>query len=849
MILNEKDGSITVFLVIVLSSVIMLAGILVEAARVRAGELLIKRSIETAMNSALAGYTSELKTNYGIFALHENDPHMLRETVESYVQRSGGVGINGKGIDLYGFKIENIEVTPLGGIDKDEILRGQILKHMEYRVPKQLIQGMSEILLSMLNIGNRSKEMSKKAEIEEKMAGVQNLRDKLDKEIEKSRDFNSRERFKEMLDSYIYLIEDKIGLEDMIKDAKEHKERKSLEYEQGKKAKQIKDKYKEIISYVRSYCEIYDEAKQISVSLVSEAEIALANADELKGDINTKDEMFAERLNRNIGVYKGDIYSANIKEVNEAVTVNEELIKKILQKAEKIDGIANKSIKGNLRSRIKEAIEYEQIIDLVDQYDKSLPRSVSGERPGKEYEKYKKYDARTTVANLMKNEEWEQSNNMEAQKEKSSESQSLLSATDFNSLNFITKAFNFVAEAGDRAKKSSVNLKEELYINEYILSTFKNAVKEKEKEKEEQKDIWGRETFYNNCEVEYILTGNPDETFNKNAVKGELLLLRFACNISHLYMDPVKNKDALNIAISVSGWTGFGVPVVHTLIMSAWSMAEAMLDIRDLLNGDKIPLYKTNRDWRLKIGAQGIMDSFFKNSEKVIDETVDRIADAINDIATNMIDRAVEEAFSSLLIGNDDDNNNDSIFDRAKELNEISELRNEIRKIALEEVEKIKKAGVGSINSVVEKEKERVKKLIGGRISVVKERVTQSIESKTKEGRESLDNYLQQGMGESIKNDFLSRLLLMSYKDYLRILLLSREPNIKLQRIKRLINVNMGLLDSDFMLSGHNTSIEVKALVSMKYIFLTSHLFSARGENTKGIRGRHQFKLLFNKSY
>jgi len=49
-------------------------------------------------------------------------------------------------------------------------------------------------------------------------------------------------------------------------------------------------------------------------------------------------------------------------------------------------------------------------------------------------------------------------------------------------------------------------------------------------------------------------------------------------NVIAIYTDPTKFNAALEVATVVAGWTGgVGVPIVHTLIMMAWAMAESCL--------------------------------------------------------------------------------------------------------------------------------------------------------------------------------------------------------------------------------------------------------------------------------
>lgn len=164
-----------------------------------------------------------------------------------------------------------------------------------------------------------------------------------------------------------------------------------------------------------------------------------------------------------------------------------------------------------------------------------------------------------------------------------------------------------------------VYAKDNIYINEYILNKLKFRTKEKanqdanqktnvisKNEFELSKDFSIDEknglvnrSFFKECEAEYILGGQKDEEGNKKAVENKILLTRLAINTLYLYTDKVKNSTAMNAAIAAAGWTGLGVPILHTFIMLSWSMAESIYDLKDLTDGMLVPIMKNEQTWKL----------------------------------------------------------------------------------------------------------------------------------------------------------------------------------------------------------------------------------------------------------
>jgi hypothetical protein len=175
---------------------------------------------------------------------------------------------------------------------------------------------------------------------------------------------------------------------------------------------------------------------------------------------------------------------------------------------------------------------------------------------------------------------------------------------------FQENVFGFISDIGGLVSDQAAALRDNIYINEYIMGTFKNSVPTLANGAEVVKDtnLHGDEkekieTFYD-CEVEYILHGQASQELNNIMTKGELLLVRFGLNTLHVYTDPAKRTKAATIATTVAGWWtgGAGIPIITNLIMGGWAMGEALIDVRELAEGKSLPIYKMKGDWLLDIG-------------------------------------------------------------------------------------------------------------------------------------------------------------------------------------------------------------------------------------------------------
>lgn len=179
---------------------------------------------------------------------------------------------------------------------------------------------------------------------------------------------------------------------------------------------------------------------------------------------------------------------------------------------------------------------------------------------------------------------------------------------EFQKGDFADKAFGFMGSMAQKLGQGLAGLRDDIYIDEYIMETFKckvpvitdsNGNKIPQHENPERSS---RDSFFDS-EVEYILHGSASQNTNELLTKSQILLVRFVMDTLHVYMDGEKRAKAEEIAAAVSGWwtAGAGIPVAANLIMCGWGMGEAVYDLTQLMDGKSIPFYKLKGDWKLDI--------------------------------------------------------------------------------------------------------------------------------------------------------------------------------------------------------------------------------------------------------
>lgn len=108
-------------------------------------------------------------------------------------------------------------------------------------------------------------------------------------------------------------------------------------------------------------------------------------------------------------------------------------------------------------------------------------------------------------------------------------------------------------------------------------------------------------------QMEYILAGKNNDMDNLKWVVNRLLLLRESANVVYLFSNAAKMAQAEAFALTLS--TVMMIPelveLVKIALIFAWAYAESIFDVKQLLNGERIPLIKNDSTWHYSL--QGML--------------------------------------------------------------------------------------------------------------------------------------------------------------------------------------------------------------------------------------------------
>ncbi len=114
-------------------------------------------------------------------------------------------------------------------------------------------------------------------------------------------------------------------------------------------------------------------------------------------------------------------------------------------------------------------------------------------------------------------------------------------------------------------------------------------------------------------EVEYLLEAKNSDVKNLEGVVNKLLLVRGAANYLHLISSPQKQAKAEGLAMLFAGASlnPMVIKAVKIGLLTAWALAESILDVRALLAGKRIPFIKSDEFWTTELEEiEGIAHGF-----------------------------------------------------------------------------------------------------------------------------------------------------------------------------------------------------------------------------------------------
>ena len=424
------------------------------------------------------------------------------------------------------------------------------------------------------------------------------------------------------------------------------------------------------------------------------------------------------------------------------------------------------------------------------------------------------------------------------------------------------------------------NARDSLYIDEYIIEYFPNYVQHyKAIDSDLAKNasnarLIDPKSYYSafnasQAELEFVVGGQHTEaSLNVASVSAKLLALRMGLNTVAIFTDSAKVMQANSLALAISGPFA---PAVSVALLIAWALAESALDVIDLLNGEKVIIFKQGADWTISLGG-GIKKVVKEAAKYIGDSIADELNEKIEDgsaIAKQAADRAVYEAYHYAASAG---SNADAAVAEAKRraMSSINQWSDDLSSVMSADGGSADAAGlrnsaseavnsafssVPSVTGLIDDAKDKVLVEVDNGIN----KVEKKLKTKTKElsskyadkfsdwAAKGLSKYFDVGNAVNTGSSD-SKSPRMDYIDHMRIFLLFYSNEFKTQCVQRLIQANIrygGTNCEGFLMAESYGSVHATMTGDISILFMSNAILPSSLKRN----GRLRFSAVTGLSY
>lgn len=662
-------GYISIFLALIILPTYSIAILGVDFAKLIIAKSHLKQSNQLVMDSILSNYDRNLFEKYHIFGISKDIKFLENEAYDIMQNNLSTNDENYYKPEIKELKLEEVENSSLASYKN---LKKQILQYMKYKMPFEIGKG----ILDLVNVTMSQKKfegvINSKYDYEEsystlnvKIEELGKIFDFYDENFQKINDIylNLNKEFRDFVNSIKKkenkneklrkeikkLEENKDGVKDKIFSINSEIKTNEKEIENAIKeynSTNIK-KYQETIVFNNKFQKIYNLLYEISQSVDS----VDYNLKKFGNNINAleksdiKDNLSIEYKN-----YKSKITKENIEKIQNKLLEYKDILPKTViefKNSENYETTKNEII--NLFNPKFEIKEFNKLPSLnnyklytlsINSLEKKNIRRKENKKAKQNRQKLREFGKRINqIKSDSKNNIYDFVNEDILKKLESINLND--ENNDFYFSDTISGYKDIISKVGslipDNFEKDST-FYEKIMIAEYIVEYFKNKLVKIDGE------------F--NSQIEYILYGHSNFNSNINRINMNILGIRFMLNSIYAFTNAKINKEATSIAVAISGWTGFGVPLVRTLVISTMSFGESLIDLNKLNNSKKLEAFKNNSTWQVSISS--ISKILISSIESLSHDAIDNIFNSMENYSLDKLEefnKTVEDFIQQTIDG------------------------------------------------------------------------------------------------------------------------------------------------------------------------------------------------------
>lgn len=869
---RKIEGFISIFLALILLPVYSFAILTIDVVKIIYAKNDIKLVNEIALESTLSNYNRDLYEKYRIFGIDKSEDY-LKDYVNNIIENN----LKNNKSRFYNLSFENSILTINNDLNLIALgdIQNQIIDYMNTHGPYEISKG----ILNLLDLVKSSKKytdvIEKKIEYEEEYSKIHVSFNKISEFFVKyNAEFeeinNGYSEMNKRLKALISESHEYFDLKKKVDDSNKESSNEVSDNESKEDEEKLKEITKEINKKLKEYNEVNTkfEAKLASQQVnINEIITLLKSFYNQTTSLEKALEKWGYEIER---LEKSDIKN-NFKSDYKSM--------KLQFTRGNIESILNKMLshENTLTNNIKILKENKPFNIEIEDFNKDLKFDFTNivKLPSlNNYKLYKYINDRNKDVKFDKetiNEAKNIRKNLEILADKYDDikdAKQFGDITDFidfekfsdysnNSTNIANISFskeykNIINQLNNIINYDDTNLIENLYLSMYLVNSFGNKIESEDK-------------F--SPQMEYILFGNQSLKSNVSSVENSIFAIRLLLNSIYAYTNADLGREATAISTTIAGWTGFGVPILRTIILGMMSLSESAIDVNTINKNKYLEAYKNKATWQVSItGLSNLMekelkeitsntiDNIYDQIQNYSNEGVDYLNNKLNEFTKQTIDGVAQIIISEMvnpiqsIIAN---NINSPLDDFESQINEsfnliqnnINSSSDSMKNIKIEVFNYIKGIITNQMDSINELNFESYfKELVVNVENMITEKtssITNNFKSKIRgyilknrldskvKMNEIIDQYISQIGGKEIGIKGSNSGLSFKYRDYLTLVTFFRlniDKNSMLNRMAFVMDYEIRKKNPDFNIMKIVSNVEIKTNAEIDVSILSKYI-------------------------
>ena len=187
----KRRGSLTIFVSLILTLVIIFTTILIDASKIIYTRNLVAGAGDLTLSAGLSSYNTILLDTYGLFANSKDEAELannLRKYFEETLKHQSindsdvvnaltSLAMDGKATNLFDISVDEFKISGTEGanLSNYRVLKSEILQYSKYRAPVSMGYGFLEKLNVLKSLKEQNDVLDKKKQYEKKLKEIEDL--------------------------------------------------------------------------------------------------------------------------------------------------------------------------------------------------------------------------------------------------------------------------------------------------------------------------------------------------------------------------------------------------------------------------------------------------------------------------------------------------------------------------------------------------------------------------------------------------------------------------------------------------------------------------------------------------